>query len=114
MFGSCPFFTQSKNSGDFSLLIDFVVVVLLSRESIHSTDDSAVKGGPLLITDLPPFSPFFQFHIAFSDWDALEVRRYGSYTDFFHPFFKSLKRKKQKKTLLFISRIPTIFPEWPT
>jgi len=99
MSGSCPFFTQSKNSGDFSLLIDFVVVVLLSGESIHSTDDSAVKGGPLLIADLPPFTPFFQFHIAFCYWDSLEVRRYGSYTDFFHPFFESLKRNKQKITL---------------
>lgn len=113
MFGSCPFFIQSKNSRDFSLLVDFVVVVLLSGKSVHSTDDSAVQGGPLLIADLPPFAPVLQLHKAFCDGYALDMGWYGSYTDFFHPFFKSLKRKKQNKTLLFISRIPTIFPEWP-
>lgn len=110
MFGSSPFF---KNSVDFSLLVDFVVVVLLSGESVHSTDDSAVQGGPLLIADLPPFAPVFQLHKAFCDGYALDMGWYGSYTDFFHPFFKSLKRKKQNKTVLFISRFTTIFPEWP-
>lgn len=73
MFGSCPFFIQSKNSRDFSLLVDFVVVVLLSGKSVHSTDDSAVQGGPLLIADLPPFAPVLQLHKAFCDGYALDM-----------------------------------------
>lgn len=62
-----------QSSGDFSLLVDFVVVVLLSGESVHSTDDSVVQGSPLLITDLPPFAPFLNLHVAFCDGYALEV-----------------------------------------
>lgn len=66
-------FHTKQNSRDFSLLVDFVVVFLLSGEAVHSTDDSAVQGGPLLITDLPPFAPFLNLHEAFRDGYALEV-----------------------------------------
>lgn len=66
-------FSYKAKSGDFSLLVDFVVVILLSGESVHSTDDSAVQGGPLLIADLPPFAPVFQLHKAFCDGYALDM-----------------------------------------
>ncbi len=101
-----------QNSRDFSLLVDFVVVFLFSGEAVHSTDDSAVQGSPLLITDLPPFAPFLNLHVAFRDGYAFEVGWNGSYTDFFHPFFESLWRKKQKSMLSVIIRISTIFLEW--
>ena len=56
------------------LLVDSGVVLPLPGEAKHATDDSAVKLGPLIVTDLLPFAPILHLHVALCDRDTLAVR----------------------------------------
>lgn len=55
-------------------LVDSGVVLPLPREAKHATDDSAVKLGPLSVTDLLPFTTILDLHIALCYRDPLTVR----------------------------------------
>lgn len=54
-------------------LVDSGIVLPLSGETEHATDDSAVVLGPLHITDLLPLPPVLHLHVALRHWDALAV-----------------------------------------
>ena len=55
-------------------LVDSGIVLLLPGEAKHATDDSAVKLGPLSVTDLLPFATILDLHVALCHRDPLTVR----------------------------------------
>lgn len=55
-------------------LVDSGIVLPLPGEAKHATDDSAVKLGPLTVTDLLPFTAIFDLYIALGYRDSLTVR----------------------------------------
>lgn len=55
-------------------LVDSGVVLPLSREAKHATDDSAVELVPLAVTDLLPFTAILHLHVALRHGDALTIR----------------------------------------
>ena len=61
-----------ENPGSHSL-VDSGVVLPLSGETEHATDDSAVVLGPLHITDLLPLPSVLHLHVALRHWDALAI-----------------------------------------
>lgn len=55
-------------------LVDSGIVLPLSGETEHATDNSAVVLRPLRVTDLLPFPPILHLHVALCHRDALAVR----------------------------------------
>lgn len=55
-------------------LVDSGIVLPLSWEAKHATDDPAVQLAPLVVTDLLPFAAILHLHVALRHGDALTVR----------------------------------------
>ena len=55
-------------------LVDSGVVLSLSREAKHATDDSAVKLSPLCVADLLPLAAILHLYVALCDGDPLTER----------------------------------------
>lgn len=97
-------------------LVDSSVVLPLSREAKHATDDSAAELRPIVVTDLLPFPAIFDLHVTLGHRDSLTVRgQDGSYAHVFNLNIKVLWTKAEnRKTINCRSRtyIWTYSPLW--